>query len=308
MFSAQSLQAQLYERGDIVENFTLTNRETGEPVSLYDLEGKIIFLEWFAWWCPFCEAAANDVEPGIVEYYKERAGNPNGVEVMHVALNLVRTDAARTDGFIKRYNFGFVLEDTSRLVANRFADGGQPIFTIINGVANSPSHEQWELVYSRLGYGDFTQPIERFRSEINSVAAAKDPVFSDYLDAYGVPVNQRDEDDDPDFDGVPNILEYLNRTDATDTASASRPRIKVVMIGVTRYLALEYFRNTEASDLTTAVQFSYDPGFASLNNSVVHSVLSVGENLEQVTVRSGNAFGFQDEFARLVTDRQTEQN
>jgi thiol-disulfide isomerase/thioredoxin len=61
MFSAQSLQAQLYERGDIVENFTLTNRETGEPVSLYDLEGKIIFLEWFAWWCPFCEAAANDV-------------------------------------------------------------------------------------------------------------------------------------------------------------------------------------------------------------------------------------------------------
>ena len=142
MFSAQSLQAQLYERGDIVEDFTLTNRETGEPVSLYDLEGKIIFLEWFAWWCRYCEAAANDVEPGIVEYYKERAGNSNGVEVMHVALNLVRTDAARTDGFINRYNFGFVLEDTSRLVANRFADGGQPIFAIINGVANSPSHKQ----------------------------------------------------------------------------------------------------------------------------------------------------------------------
>ena len=166
---AVNLSAQRYQEGDIVENFTLTNRETGQPVSLYDLEGKIIFMEWFAYWCPFCQAAAADVEPGIVEYYRDRGGNPNGVEVMHVALNLERNNSSSTNNFINFYNFSFVLEDTSRVVANRFAAGGQPIFAIINGVANSSSHEQWELVYSHLGYGDLTQPISTFRNEINSV-------------------------------------------------------------------------------------------------------------------------------------------
>lgn len=308
VLGVQSLQAQLYDRGDIVENFTLTNRETGEPVSLYDLEGKIIFLEWFAYWCPFCQAAAADVEPGIVNYYNDRGGNPNGVEVMHVALNLERTNASRTDSFINFYNFSFVLDDTSRLAANRFANGGQPIFAIINGVANSPSHEQWELVYSRLGYGDLSQPIDEFRSFINSVAAAADPVFTDYLNEFGVPENQRDAGDDPDFDGVPNVLEYLHRSDATNTADVFRPRTTIVMIGVTRYLALEYVRNTEAGDLTDVVQFSSDPGFSTLNNSIPHTVQSIGENLERVTVRSGTIYGQQREFARLIVDIDSGEN
>lgn len=81
-------EAQRYTAGDIVENFTLINRANGEEVSLYNMEGKIIFLEWFAWWCPFCKAAAADVGPGIIDYYDIRDGNPAGVPVMHVGLNL----------------------------------------------------------------------------------------------------------------------------------------------------------------------------------------------------------------------------
>ena len=39
-----------YVGGDIIEDFTLVNRTTGEPLRLSEFEGKIIFLEWFAWW------------------------------------------------------------------------------------------------------------------------------------------------------------------------------------------------------------------------------------------------------------------
>ena len=123
-----------------------------------------------------------------------------------------------------------------------------------------------------------------------------------------MPQNQRDASDDPDFDGVPNILEYLNRTDATDTASVFRPRTTIVWVGATRYLGLEYLRNTEASELTSVVQFSNDPGFGILNDSILVSEVSVGENLERVTVRSGNIYGQQREFARLVADIQTGEN
>lgn len=157
-------------------------------------------------------------------YFKSpiRPGNPHGVPVMYVGLNLQGGAEASTQNYINFYQLPFVLNDFSRKVANRFQSGGQPIFAIINGVANSPSHDQWELIYSRLGYGDFTQPIEAFRSAINSVAAAKEvDRFLSYLEYLDIPENQPSETDDPDFDGVPNLLEYFSDTDASNTQSFS---------------------------------------------------------------------------------------
>ncbi|MEW6158078.1 MAG: hypothetical protein AB1813_11635 [Verrucomicrobiota bacterium] len=48
--SSVSTPAALYRAGDIVENFTVTDRATGQPIRLEDFAGKIVFLEWFAWW------------------------------------------------------------------------------------------------------------------------------------------------------------------------------------------------------------------------------------------------------------------
>lgn len=173
LFSTTAFSQQ-YRVGDIVENFTLINRATNQPLSLQDLEGNIVFLEWFAYWCPFCQAAAADVETGIVNYYKNRNGNANGVPVLHVGINLEGGPGSEfpTQAFIDRYGLGLVLNDFNRGLANRFQSGGQPIFAIINGVQNSPSNQQWELLYSRLGYGDFAQPISTFRQVIDSVQAA----------------------------------------------------------------------------------------------------------------------------------------
>lgn len=48
--SKDILAQSTYREGDIIEDFTLVNRATGEPLRLSDFEGNIIFLEWFAWW------------------------------------------------------------------------------------------------------------------------------------------------------------------------------------------------------------------------------------------------------------------
>lgn len=161
-----------YAVGDTVQNFQLIDRATGRAVSLYDLEGNVIFLEWFAYWCPFCQAAAAEIEPDIVQYYADRAGNAHGVPVKHVALNLQGDAEAATQQFVDFYHLGQVLNDFGGTVASRFQTGGQPIFAIINGVQGSPSHRQWKLLYSQLGYGMLDFPIATYRGVIDSVQAA----------------------------------------------------------------------------------------------------------------------------------------
>ena len=170
--TALPAQAQRYRTGDTVQNFTLTDRATGRAVSLADFAGKIVFLEWFAWWCPFCQAAAPQVRSGIVDYYSARGGNPAGLPVLHVAVNLQGGQEPQTQQFVSAYGLGQTLNDFNRTVADRFQTGGQPIFAIINGVAGSGSHRQWELVFSQLGYGSTQAPIADFRRAIDGVRAA----------------------------------------------------------------------------------------------------------------------------------------
>lgn len=166
-----------YAVGDTVANFTLVNRATGQPVSLHDFEGKVVLLDFFAWWCPFCSGSAMDLDANLLPYFQSRGNKTStGLPFMRVGLNLQPdaspTDISRTDSFIAQHGFGLVLQDTQRAVASLFVDGFvQPVFVVINGVADSPSHDQWELVYSLNNYGSTTAPTTAMRNAINSVAA-----------------------------------------------------------------------------------------------------------------------------------------
>ena len=163
--------ATLYRAGDIVEDFTLVNRATGQPMRLSDFAGRIVVLDWFAWWCPFCQAAAPQLRSGVRDHYETRGGNPAGIPVVHVGVNLQSGQESQTGNFVERAGYEVVLQDFSRAVAGRIANGGQPLFAIITGVTNSPSHRPWELLYSRQGYGQTVFPVAEFRAAIDQVQA-----------------------------------------------------------------------------------------------------------------------------------------
>jgi len=163
---------EMYQVGDVVGNFSLTDRNSGRPVTLDDFDGKVVLLEWFAWWCPFCQAAAAEIEPNIVEFYENRAGNANGVPFMHVAINLQGGQEQQTQQFIDAFRLNTVLNDFDRALADRFQPFGQPIFAVINGVSNSPSHQKNELVFSNLGFGNLSAPVAQLRAAIDSVSPA----------------------------------------------------------------------------------------------------------------------------------------
>lgn len=182
----------LYSAGQVVTNnfyfiarrpFTRwdgTNVPAGARVYLRDFAGRVVFLEWFAVWCPYCVAAAPQVETGIVDWYESRGGNPHGVPVLHVAVNQEANSfyQASTDNFINQQGFGIVVNDYEGSVINpvrfQFTTGGQPLFVIINGVTNSPTHQPWQVLVNYLGYGqtDFNQTLANFRAIIDTVRPA----------------------------------------------------------------------------------------------------------------------------------------
>ncbi|MBI4660423.1 MAG: immunoglobulin domain-containing protein [Verrucomicrobia bacterium] len=109
------------------------------------------------------------MESGIVRYYDQRNGNPAGIPIVHIGINLQPNQDAQTENFIRQAGFKIVADDFDRTVASRFQSSGQPIFVVINGVANSPSHKQWELLVNQNGYGTTQHPIESFRAAIDQV-------------------------------------------------------------------------------------------------------------------------------------------
>lgn len=189
--SSEFAHAATYRVGDTVTNFAFVARRqftrpdgtvvpAGSTVRLSDFAGRIVFLEWFAVWCPYCVAAAPQVKTGIVDWYAARGGNPYGVPVLHIAVNQESASfyQSQTDGFITQQGFNPVVNDYGPgLGTNRvrfmFQTSGQPIFAVINGVTNSPTHQPWQLLVNHLGYGDtdFNQELANFRAVIDTVQA-----------------------------------------------------------------------------------------------------------------------------------------
>jgi thiol-disulfide isomerase/thioredoxin len=192
--SSELAQGATYRVGDTVTNFSFIARKqftrpdgtvvpAGSAVHLADFAGRVVFLEWFAVWCPYCVAAAPQVEAGIVDWYSARNGNPQGVPVLHIAVNQESASfyQTQTTSFVNQQGFGIVVNDYDSNSTNKvrfmFQSSGQPIFVVINGVTNSPSHQPWQLLVNHLGYGDtdFNQELANFRALIDRVQPPASP-------------------------------------------------------------------------------------------------------------------------------------
>lgn len=154
--------AQAVSVGEIAPNFTLKDRRTGEDVSLHDFEGKIVVLDFFAYWCAPCAFSSPDLEENIQQFYAAQGGNSGDVPVQVVAINIEDQDPTLTDTFIANVGMEIVVDDPVAAAWNIFnRTNGIPLFAVINGVADSPSHAQWEVLHNAASYpgSDFLREL-----------------------------------------------------------------------------------------------------------------------------------------------------
>jgi thiol-disulfide isomerase/thioredoxin len=111
---------QPYPQGTISPDFTITNRLTGEPFNLYDLEGQVIILDFFAFWCPPCAFSSPDLEENIQKRFAALGGNESGIPVTVVSVNIEPEDANKTDEFIAEVGAELVIDDFDSIYWNAY--------------------------------------------------------------------------------------------------------------------------------------------------------------------------------------------
>ncbi|MCS1412209.1 MAG: Thiol-disulfide oxidoreductase ResA [Verrucomicrobia subdivision 3 bacterium] len=161
--------------GDVADDFQLINVMTDETFRLSDLEGSIVVLDFFFYWCSICRGNSAVAEKQINQYYRDLGGNPEGLPVVLVGLE--KDDSGMRSGetlfFAERTGLELVVDDSDHVALNQFfsprrGEGtNNSDFVVLNGVPNSPSHQLWEIVYTR----SFRPSVSELREAIDSIQA-----------------------------------------------------------------------------------------------------------------------------------------
>ena len=240
------------EEGEIAQNFTLKNRATGEDLSLYDLEGKIIILDFFAYWCGPCQTSSPDLEENVAKYYEEANGNPAGIPVVVLGVNIEMNNKSATDQFVENSGMTLVGDDTRAQGWRKYSKGYVPHFAVVNGVAGA-NYQQWEILHSNYGYrgANYYKRIAD-KVEYSEVLAGS---FDDWVADQSLPLDEASPGDDPDNDGRSNLLEFASGTDPIDSMSQSDCGCENNGDGT---LSLHYKAANETQGIIDRIEYSYD--------------------------------------------------
>lgn len=118
--------------------FSLTDLR-GNEISLSDYEGKVVFLNFWATWCPPCRAEI----PGFVEVYEKYKNK--GMQIIGISLDIAGVD--KVLNFVKKYKINYpVAMETRELIRDYEPGRAIPVTIIID--------QNGKIRHKHIGYMD----------------------------------------------------------------------------------------------------------------------------------------------------------
>ena len=90
----------------------------GKTISLSDYKGKVLFLNFWATWCPPCRAEI----PDFIEAYAEQKAN--GLEILGISLDSKRKEEVAA--FVEHYKINYPVVLETRQNTEKIIDDYQP--------------------------------------------------------------------------------------------------------------------------------------------------------------------------------------
>lgn len=132
--------------------FSLKRWDGSGDIRLADFAGKIVVLDFFAYWCLPCQRASREIEDKVRAHYASASGNRHGVPVEVLSVNVEADQRARTEAFIKRHRLTQVVEDREGATLAAFGGKNLPYVVVIDGTAATSDRPDFRIVYRKEGF------------------------------------------------------------------------------------------------------------------------------------------------------------
>jgi len=152
-------------------DFQLPRHDTGETIRLSDFAGQIVVLDFFAYWCAPCRVASHALEAEIQKFYSARHGNPKGIPIRVVSINIEKEHPDLTHQFISNTGASLVLDDFSGAVLKQFGATGIPYLAIIDASQSLSGSPAFKVVYAHAGF----EGAARLRAVIDGINGSSLP-------------------------------------------------------------------------------------------------------------------------------------
>jgi len=137
---------------EVLPPLELRNWKEEEVVRLDAFTGKIVVLDFFAHWCVPCLPTSQALEKEVRAHYRESGGNPQGIPVEVVGINIDQSLPARTQFYIRKSGLAHVLEDKDGTLLKALGGKGIPFIAIVDGRKATPENQDWQLVSASTGF------------------------------------------------------------------------------------------------------------------------------------------------------------
>ena len=139
-----------------------------QRAQLTTFRGRIVVLDFFAYWCVPCVRASTEVETGIRQYYESRAGTAHGIPVEVLAVNIESSHPERTGAFIRQTGLGRVFDDVQGGVFQKYGGSGMPFLVVIDATEGKSGDTPPLIVYRKAGF----EGCDKLRLVIDSIGGS----------------------------------------------------------------------------------------------------------------------------------------
>lgn len=125
----------------------------GEEINMADMEDKVVFINFWATWCPPCIAEMPNINK-LYQQYKE----DDGVVFLMISLD---QDFEKAKAFVDKRSLDFNIYEPRSRMPNEFQTQGIPVTYVLDKAG--------EIAYKHVGMGNYnTQKFKDFLEELKA--------------------------------------------------------------------------------------------------------------------------------------------